>query len=87
MSGGEYTELSGSAQLAYAEVLDNALARGIQTGEGFTFTSQKRANSAGTYWYLQHSLPNPKNVTTLAQKRQSYWLELSSKKSTGHWVR
>ena len=37
-----YIQLDGSAQLAYAEVLDNALARGIQTGEGFSFISAKR---------------------------------------------
>lgn len=55
-----YTELSGSAALAYAEVLDNALSRHIETGEGLTFTSQKRPGSSGTYWYLQHSLPKPK---------------------------
>ena len=55
-----YTELPGSASLSYAEVLDNALSHSIETGEGFSITSQKRPGSAGTYWYLQHSLPNPK---------------------------
>jgi len=54
----QYTELSGSAALAYAEVLDNALAKDVVTGEGFSFISAKRGN--GTYWYLQHSLPKPK---------------------------
>ena len=54
----QYTELSGSAALAYAEVLDNALTKDVVTGEGFSFISAKRGN--GTYWYLQHSLPKPK---------------------------
>jgi hypothetical protein len=58
--GGLYTELDGSAALAYAEVLDNALSKDIVTGEGFSFISAKRPTSAGKYWYLQHTLPQPK---------------------------
>jgi hypothetical protein len=55
-----YTELDGSASLAYAEVLDNALSKDILTGEGFSFIAAKRPTSAGNYWYLQHTLPQPK---------------------------
>lgn len=55
-----YTELDGTASLAYAEVLDNALSKDIVTGEGFSLISAKRPTSAGTYWYLQHTLPQPK---------------------------
>lgn len=84
MAGREYTELSGSAQLAYAEVLDNALARAIQTGEGFTFTSQKRANSAGTYWYLQHSLPNPKKRYYLGAETPELLARIEQQKE--HWA-
>ena len=57
---GKYTELDGAATLAYAEVLDNALAKEISTGEGFSFISAKRPTSKGRYWYLQHTLPQPK---------------------------
>ena len=35
-----YTELDGSASLAYAEVLDNSLSKNIVTGEGFSLVSR-----------------------------------------------
>ncbi len=54
----EYTELSGSARLAYADVLDNAMARELDTGVGFNFL--KRKKKSGSYWYLQHSFAGTK---------------------------
>ena len=54
----EYAELSGSAGLAYADVLDNAMARELDTGVGFNFL--KRENKSGAYWYLQHSFAGKK---------------------------
>ncbi|MEM1145536.1 MAG: nucleotidyltransferase domain-containing protein [Pseudomonadota bacterium] len=55
-----YSPLDGAASLAYVDVLDNALAKEIETGEGFSFYSAKKSTSAQTYWYLQHTLPKPK---------------------------
>ena len=59
-----YTELNGSASLAYAEVLDNAMAREAEasTGEGFGFV--KKSVTRGDFWYLQH---------TLAGKKKQYY--------------
>ena len=74
-----YTQLDGSAQLAYAEVLDNALARGIQTGEGFSFISAKRGS--GKYWYLQHSLPNPKKQYYLGVETPQLLARIEQQKS------
>ncbi len=48
-----YADLPGSARLAYAELLDNALIRDVATGTGFTFLRRKK--SSGYYWYLQHN--------------------------------
>ncbi len=53
-----YTELSGAARLAYAEVLDNAMARELDTGVGFNFLRRERRS--GAYWYLQHSFAGTK---------------------------
>jgi hypothetical protein len=38
----QYSELPGTAQLAYAEVLDNALTSDINSGTGFTFLLRKK---------------------------------------------
>jgi hypothetical protein len=54
----KYAELSGSARWAYADVLDNAMARELDTGVGFNFL--KRENKSGAYWYLQHSFAGTK---------------------------
>ena len=79
-----YAELPGSASLAYAEVLDNALSRHIETGEGFTFTSQKRPGTAGRYWYLQHSLPRPKKRYYLGAETPELLARIEQQK--GRWA-
>jgi len=58
-----YTELNGTAALAYAEALDNALIRDVATGTGFTFLHREK--SGRYYWYLQHGF---------AKKRRQYYV-------------
>ena len=79
-----YAELPGSASLAYAEALDNALSRHIETGEGFTFTSQKRPGTAGRYWYLQHTLPRPKKRYYLGAETPELLARIELQK--GRWA-
>ncbi len=56
--GPPYTELNGSANLAYAEVLDSALSQDAATGAGLSFLLRER--KSGKYWYLQHTFAGAK---------------------------
>lgn len=60
-----YTELAGTANLSYAEVLDNALIRDVATGTGFTFLRRKK--NSGAYWYLQHNFAGGRRQHYLGQ--------------------
>ena len=76
-----YTELSGSAHLAYAEILDSALSRDAATGAGFSFLLRKRMS--GKYWYLQHTFagakkqyylgPDSPELTNRIEQQKTRW--------------
>ncbi|WP_165954328.1 GSU2403 family nucleotidyltransferase fold protein [Seongchinamella unica] len=59
-----YTELSGSASMAYAEALESVMTReaSASSGDGFGFV--KKSVTRGDHWYLQH---------TLAGKKKQYY--------------
>lgn len=57
-----YSELPVTAQLAYADVVEQAAIRDTATGTGFSFL--RREKSSGVYWYLQHGFAG--------QRRQYY---------------
>ncbi|RLQ23701.1 hypothetical protein DWB85_00665 [Seongchinamella sediminis] len=86
--GRQYTDLPGSALVAYSDLLDFSLSNEVTDRTGFSFSSKNL--KSGRYWYLQHVLGDRRKQYYLGEEsdellarieqQRSRWLEDKAEK-------